>query len=111
MREGRMRGMIASSWPCVRRFSERPELTFHRPAAQLVGLLLLSVVWAAPMHAQCSPVGPLGCWETWDFTCLIPEQNPVDHPQGQEFSHLALIPHGNFKGKILLWRSQRLTGP
>jgi hypothetical protein len=105
-----MRGMIASSWPCVRRFIERLERTFLRQAVQLVGLLLLSVVWAAPVHAQCSPVGPLGCWETWDFTCLIPDA-AVDHPQGQEFSHLALIPHGNFKGKILLWRSQRLTGP
>lgn len=105
-----MRGMIASSWPCVRRFIERLAWTFNRPAVQFVGWVVLSAGWAAPVHAQCAPVGPLGCWETWDFTCLIPDAG-VDHPQGQEFSHLALIPHGNFKGKILLWRNQRLTGP
>jgi hypothetical protein len=87
------------------------EVRTHPVASWMASVLLaLGAAWAlsARSFAQCTNVDPvLGNWQgPWDYSCLIPDP-AVDHPQGAEFSHAALIPHGYYRGKVLLWRSQR----
>jgi hypothetical protein len=81
------------------------EASGARPPVQL----LLSIVGCTAIAAMAAPSARAqgDTWSgPWDWECQV-DPEPGIPLSGSEISHAALIPHGLYRGKVLMWRAPR----
>lgn len=79
------------------------EPSFAKRLRSLTCVAGLLVLFPAATRAQGDVwIGP------WDWACQI---EPGPAIGGSEISHAALIPHGPYRGMVLMWRAPRNVPP
>lgn len=82
----------------------RPEVSAATWLRRLAGAAACLCVLQSESPAQGDTwIGP------WDWTCQI-DPGLLLEP-GSEISHAALIPHGAYRGMVLMWRAPRNVPP